>query len=130
MRASVLQLRAIAALHMQPVFVHPDPIFVGLKKSILEDAGIACFIQNESTSATFGAGMLGLVKSAVFDPTLCIVDDARYEEAIALLNTIPEPGARAEDWKCPRCGESVPANFGACWNCSYDSTEATETTEA
>lgn len=21
------------------------------------------------------------------------------------------------EWDCPRCGESVPGNFGACWNC-------------
>ncbi len=114
---------------MQPVFVHRDPTLVGLKKSILEEAGIACFIQNESTSATFGAGMLGLVQSAVFDPTLCIVDDARYDEAIALLNTTPEPVPRGMEWVCPRCSETVPENFGTCWNCSFDSPEAAETTD-
>src|SRR5678815_3622026 len=110
---------------MQPVFVHPDPTLVGLKKSILEEAGIACFIQNESSSATFGAGMLGLVKSAVFDPTLCIVDDARYDEAIALLNTAPEPLANGEEWSCAKCGEGVPGNFGTCWSCSAERPEPT-----
>ncbi len=110
---------------MKEVFVHHDPTIVGLHKSTLERAGIDCFIRNESTSASLGAGALGLVQSPVFDPVLCIVDDARYEEAMALLNraTLPEPVARP-DWKCPKCGEMVPGNFDACWNCSSPGSEA------
>ena len=104
---------------MKTVFVHHDPIVVGLKKSVLEEAGIDCFIQNENTSATFGAGALGLVQSPIFDPALCIVDDSRYDEALALLKTTAEPpSAVGADWRCPQCGESVPGNFQTCWNCS------------
>ena len=104
---------------MKEVFVHHDPTIVGLKKSILEQAGIECFIRNENTSATLGAGVFGLVQSPIFDPVLCIVDDNRYGEAMALLgkgNTPPPlPGT---DWPCPKCGEIVPGNFDVCWNCS------------
>ena len=92
---------------------------------MLEEAGIVCFIQNESTSATFGAGMLGLVQSAVFDPTLCIVDDERYDEAMALLKTEPELLAHGKEWSCPKCAESVSGNFSTCWNCSEDRPEPT-----
>src|SRR5215471_10168027 len=104
---------------MKAVFVHPDPTVVGLKKSILEEASIPCFIRNENTSASLGAGMLGLVQSPVFDPVLCVVDDSRYDEAVSLLKTASEsPPAVRADWRCPKCGETVPGNFETCWNCS------------
>jgi hypothetical protein len=104
---------------MKEVFIHHDPTIVGFKKSILDGAGIDCFIRNENTSATFGAGALGLVQSPVFDPVLCIVDDSRYDEAMALLETAAHaPPVVAADWRCPECGETVPANFETCWNCS------------
>jgi hypothetical protein len=102
---------------MKEVFVHHDATVVGLHKSTLEQAGIDCFIRNESTSATLGAGFLGLVQSPVFDPVLCIVDDARYAEAMALLGMAASPPLPQADWRCPKCGEMVPGNFEACWNC-------------
>jgi hypothetical protein len=104
---------------MKEVFVHHDPSLVGLKKSILEEAGIDCFIRNEDTSGTLGAGALGLVLSPAFEPALCIVDDERYEEAMALVGDakVPPPLA-GTDWRCPKCGEMVPGNFDTCWNCS------------
>src|SRR5689334_19902208 len=98
---------------MREVFRHYDPTVVGLKKSVLEQAGIDCFIRNEHTSATFGAGAIGLVQSPLFDPALCIVDDSRYDEAMAVLKATAtaEPSvAVPADWQCPKCGESVPSN--------------------
>jgi hypothetical protein len=110
---------------MKQVFAHPDPTIVGLKKAILEAAGIDCFIRNENTSATLGAGALGLVQSPVFDPALCILDDARYEEAMALLGAAETPSTlQRADWRCPKCGEMVPGNFDTCWNCSSAQPEA------
>jgi hypothetical protein len=104
---------------MKTVFVHHDSTVVGLKKSILEGAGIDCFIQNENSSATFGAGVLGLVQSPIFNPALCILDDSRYDEAMALLKPAAGPPvADRADWRCPQCGENVPGNFETCWNCS------------
>jgi hypothetical protein len=109
---------------MKAVFVHHDPTVVGHKKSILEEAGIDCFIRNEATSATLGAGILGLVQSPIFDPVLCILDDSRYDEATALLKSISEPAqAVCADWRCPKCGETIPGNFETCWNCSSDRPE-------
>ena len=111
---------------MKTIFVHHDSTVVGLKKSILEEAGIDCFVQNESTSATLGAGALGLVQSPIFDPALCIIDDSRYDEAIALINLTGTgvPPVIAADWPCPQCGESVPGNFETCWNCSTKGKES------
>ena len=104
---------------MKEVLVHHDPTVVGLHKSILEGAGIACFIRNENTSAALGAGCFGLVQSPVFDPVLCIVDDERYDEAMALLKGPAISGAVPRtEWRCAKCGEMVPGNFDVCWNCS------------
>ena len=104
---------------MQQVFVHHDLTLVGLKQSILEKAGIDCFIQNENTSATFGAGVLGLVQSPIFNPALCILDDSRYQEAVELLKTTSDaPVEVRADWQCPQCGETIPGNFQNCWNCA------------
>jgi len=103
---------------MRTVFVHRDSTVVGHKMSILEGAGIDCFIQNESTSA-LGAGFLGLVQSPIFEPALCIIDDSRYEEALALLKMQSETSPDNEaEWRCPKCGEIVPGNFADCWSCS------------
>ena len=112
---------------MKTIFVHHDSTVVGLRKSILEEAGIDCFVQNENTSATFGAGALGLVQSPIFNPALCIVDDSRYDEAITLLKltgTGVPPVIAGADWPCPQCGESVPGNFQACWNCASKGKES------
>jgi hypothetical protein len=104
---------------MKEVFVHHDPTVVGFKKSLLDAASIDSFIRNENTSATFGAGAFGSVQSPVFDPVLCIIDDQRYDEAMSLLKAATEaPASTGADWLCPKCGESVPTNFDACWNCS------------
>ncbi len=107
---------------MKEISAHRDPSVVGLHQSILEQAGIDCFIKNENTAASLGAGFLGLVQSPVFDPVLCIVDDARYDEALALLKgaTTAAPATRG-DWPCPKCGETVPGNFEVCWSCSSPS---------
>jgi hypothetical protein len=112
---------------MKEVFVHHDPGVVGLRKSILDQAGIACFIRNEYTSASLGSGIFGIVQSPVFDPVLCILDDERYDEALALLGggTAPPPLPRA-DWQCAKCGETVPGNFAVCWNCASANREASQ----
>jgi rubredoxin len=56
--------------------------------------------------------MLGLVQSPVFDPTLCIVDDSQYGDAMALLKAAAEPfvAVRA-DWCCPHCGGKCARQF-------------------
>jgi hypothetical protein len=103
---------------MKQVFTHHDPTVVGWKKSVLDGAGIDCFIRNENTSASLGAGALGLVQSPIFDPVLCIVDDTRYDDAMTLLDGGGKaPTVNREDWRCPKCGETVPGNFELCWNC-------------
>jgi Putative prokaryotic signal transducing protein len=103
---------------MREVSVHRDPAIVGYHKSILEGAGIPCFIRNEHTSASLGAGFLDLVQSQVFDPVLCVMDDDLYDAAVELLRgSIAAVTLDQADWSCGVCHEIVPGNFAACWNC-------------
>lgn len=103
---------------MRGVFAHRDLAAVDLRRGILEQAGITCFVRNETTSASLGAAALGLVFMPQFQPELCVVDDARADEAIALLRSVDEGAPpRGAEWTCPACGEVLPPEFDTCWKC-------------
>ena len=103
---------------MKEIFTHPDFTRVGHCQAILEEAGIACFIRNESTQNL----LAGLPDSAA-QPVLCITDDADAMRAKDLLRDFIatekqiESEENSAEWKCPQCGEIVPGNFGSCWKC-------------
>lgn len=103
---------------MRELYTSMDSTRIGFYKSILDEAGIACFIQNETTSQV--VNMIAMV----FQPTLCILDDERYDEAVTLLkphqSTTFDTGA---EWICPACKESNPASFDICWNCQAEKPE-------
>jgi hypothetical protein len=120
---------------MREVSRHRDLAVLGLEKSILDGAGIACFIRSSDawpignclaavgSLLLFAAALLrGLPRLAVlevFAPTLCILDSARHEEAVALLLAHRQTLASEHaDWVCTHCQETVPGNLDACWNCS------------
>ncbi len=100
---------------MRELYTSMDSTRIGFYKSILDEAGIACYIQNDTTSQV--TNMLAMV----FQPTLCIVDDERYDEALELLSPhLDETPLTAENWSCPACKESNPASFDLCWNCQAE----------
>ncbi len=104
---------------MKEVFHDPDPTRVGFAKSILESEGIACFVRNEN-SQVLGQTFFAMVQPQIFDPTLCVVDDERYDEAVGLLDerlSTGKAGTQNQIWTCPACKETVPASFEICWNC-------------
>jgi hypothetical protein len=96
---------------MRQVYTSQDSTQVGYYKSILDEAGILSFIQNENSNNPQVAG-------AVFFPSLCVIEDKDYEEAIRILKSKQVTASRTgPDWKCPSCSEMNPANFDSCWNC-------------
>ncbi len=101
---------------MTTVFTDQDCTRVGYARSILESAGIACFIQNENTQ-TLGVSLLGYSHTPILDPALCVVDETRVEEARTLLQQHFGIEAGNSEWLCPSCKESNPASFELCWNC-------------
>jgi hypothetical protein len=99
---------------MHELYVHPDHVRVGFFKSVLEQAGIPCFIRNENTHNT----MTGM-PSPLFFPALCLLDDQDIPQARELLAPMLHPTAPSlPDWTCPSCGESaIPGTFETCWKC-------------
>jgi hypothetical protein len=83
-------------------------------KSLLEDAGIACFIRNLHTQQSLFGLAMAVLPLPDFIPALCVVNDEDYAEAMAILESPCDSGA---DWKCSACGEAVPAELTACWSC-------------
>jgi hypothetical protein len=98
---------------MRELYTSMDSTRIGFYKSVLDEAGIACYIQNETTSHL--VNMIAMV----FQPTLCIVDDDCYDEAVALLSPFQKPSSSEQqrEWQCPNCQELNPASFECCWQC-------------
>lgn len=99
---------------MYELYVHPDHVRVGFCKSVLEEAGIPCFIRNENTNNT----MTGM-PSPLFFPALCVLNDEDIERSRELLNAfLNTPPSTAPDWTCLSCGEKdIPGSFDSCWKC-------------
>ncbi len=94
------------------VFTSPDSAETGYYKSILDAAGVICYIRNEYADNPALAG-------ETYQPTLCVVDDGDYDEAVRILQACRPPEvAGSSEWICPACQEKNPANFELCWSCS------------
>ena len=65
---------------MKQVFSSPDSAQVGLARSILEAAGIACEVRNDAVSQAMWA--------MPFIPELWVVRDEDYEEARRLVSSV------------------------------------------
>ena len=97
---------------MREVFQSTDFTEAGYYKSILDAAGIVSFIKNQNTGNPALSG-------ASFSASLCVIDDADFDEAIQTLKAQQAPVATATgpEWICPSCHEKNPGNFEICWNC-------------
>ena len=92
-----------------------------LFKNELENQGIRASINNETTTAIFGA-TIGGPSSAFSIEVLIMESDA--EQALEIKN---QWSSKAEDsttveiaeWTC-KCGETVDEGFSVCWNCGAD----------
>ena len=110
---------------MKEVFRNADSALVGMYQSLLEDAGIQCFIYNWTTQQAVIRGVAAaILPLPIFFPTLCVLNDDDYAEAMEILTTPTDSG---EEWKCPACGEAVPNNFTSCWKCQSPRAERGET---
>ncbi len=105
---------------MREVFVNQDSARVGFYKSVLDEAGIPNFVRNISGNS------MTEMPSPIFFPTLCVVQDEDYAEAMRILGEIhyAKP-ADGPDWKCAKCKEDVPSTFDSCWQCGEARATAT-----
>ena len=113
---------------MKEVFRASSPARVNLCRSVLENAGISCFVRNETAQQSIPGGLaVAFFPLPDFWPTLCVMNDGDYSEAMMILNSFQDGTAPdSAEWKCARCGESVPGNFTACWSCETPRGESSE----
>ena len=100
---------------MRKVFEHRAYHEVGLCESILQNNGFETTVKNQNVSS-----LVGDIPFTDAYPELWILDDHRYDEAIALLLEFrrgSHESSPSEDWTCQKCGESVPGTFHSCWKC-------------
>jgi hypothetical protein len=84
-------------------------------QALLEAAGLPTFIRNEALSQAEAP-------IPTFMPALCVVNDADYDQAVAIIrDTIRQAEeSPATERPCPVCKEMNPGSFEICWNCGKD----------
>jgi len=94
---------------MTPIYVNHNWLRIELYRSILETAGIPTTIRMPNS-------VPGVLDPSA--PVLCVLNDADFDQAASIIASLSDQiDAAIPDWKCPRCGESVPCTFGQCWSC-------------
>lgn len=102
---------------MKEVYSYYDFARVGYYKSILEEAGIPCFVRNQNADSGVMGGAYGDTI-----PSLCVMDPGQHRIAKQIIEAheFPEEEVVAiPAWKCA-CGEEVPEGFDSCWSCGSD----------
>ena len=102
---------------MKVIYVNADYTRVGFYQSVLEAAGISCFIRNAVANG------ITEIPIPIFYPTLCVLNDEDYPRAVEELGVIFRPAPRLPKWLCPKCGANVPGNFETCWRCEHERNE-------
>ena len=104
---------------MKEVYSAPDVIVAHLFQAFLDERGIPAEVTGEDLTSL--AWELPIAESR---PVVFVVDDGDYERARELVAEFEGggPPAVTEDgpWTCVRCGESLSAQFTACWKCGCD----------
>ena len=90
-------------------------------KNELENNGIQAAVNNESTTATFGATIAG-ASSAFWIEVVIMESDA--ERGLKIKNqwnsdSVDENTEEIPEWSC-KCGETVDEGFAVCWNCGSE----------
>ena len=89
-----------------------DTIQAGHLQSVLEAAGIDCWIKNLSL-----AGGIGEWPATECWPEIWLHREEDYELAMSIISPILSPPAtRRTSWRC-RCGEQLEGQFDLCWSC-------------
>jgi len=98
---------------VKKVYSHENRLIVFNLKNVLEDAGIACVVENE-----FSSGGVGDLSPFETWPELWVVNDADEERAVKIIEDLNQP--TQQDWYCSVCGEKNPGSFQVCWNCGAE----------
>ena len=97
---------------MKRVHVAKNGMEAHFLRTLLEEHGIEAVVQNEMLGQA--RGDLPLDDSTA--PVVCVLDDARADEAVRLAEEMGRE-AVGRAWRCPGCGERNGPAFEFCWSC-------------
>jgi hypothetical protein len=108
---------------MRQVYSAASPPEAHMLRGYLETAGIRAVVLGEHGYAARG----GLPIDATTAPAIWVAEE-EAEQALALIQEFfaQQPLEHGENWRCPNCGESLEAQFTACWNCGAERIENRE----
>ena len=103
------------------LYIADGPADAHLLRGLLESEGLTAFVRDD--------GMVPLQAVGFFKmdtrPSVWVLadDEAQHERAQAIADEYRSGKRRptepaGEAWRCPSCGETVEAQFTACWSCS------------
>ena len=92
---------------MKKLLSSPDSAELELFKNILADIGIEWELRNSDVSR--------IMPTPPFYEELWVSDE-EFPKASELLASWQRP-PKIDAWTCPRCGETVEAQFSSCWKC-------------
>lgn len=104
---------------LKAVYISRDAMEAHLLRDLLEGQGISAVITGELLASAAGAAALGM---AVATPRVC-VNEEDLARARAVVKDFEQraasqvPPRRDPPWICPRCRETIEAQFTDCWNC-------------
>jgi hypothetical protein len=102
---------------MQRFFGHHERFQVYQVKSLLDDAGIPCFVKNELVQ-----GAIGEIPPMDSEPEVWLPDDSWAVKANQIVDAFKVEQAAVsvdnkDDWACNDCGEINEYQFAICWQC-------------
>lgn len=99
---------------MKQVHIAKHAMEAHLVKGFLESQGIEAVVRGEYLTSGWGELPVDLC-------SVWVREDAQFERANALLVAFFKGDlareSRAENWRCPKCGEQLEGQFTACWKC-------------
>ena len=97
---------------MRKVHTAESLVEIAHLRNLLEADGIACQVRNDRLG-----GIVGEIPFLECWPELWVVESGQSLRAGALIEEALRASPARDDWRCPRCAETIEAQFALCWNC-------------
>ena len=103
------------------LYVADGPADAHLLRGLLESEGLTAFVRGDGVVPLQAVGFFKMETR----PSVWVLadDEVQHERAQAVADGYRSGKRRpaepaGEDWRCGSCGETVEAQFTACWSCS------------
>ena len=103
------------------LYIADGPADAHLLRGLLESEGLTAFVRDDGTVPLQAVGFFKMDTR----PSVWVMadDEAQHERARDIADSYASGKGRpaepaGESWLCGSCGETVEAQFTACWSCS------------